>query len=131
MGRYKKDSRELKVRAEEGAFCTFERAWELSPTRKTISHNWIRWGKVGRYLIQVIWMMGRPAQEMASVSSGSGRLYCEGEVVCKTERVAATAEGTGRRLHWSISTRTPLLVLLGPRMSASNRFRGRGEEVGV
>ena len=32
-------------------------------------------------------MMGRPAQEMASVSSGSGRMYCEGEGVGQTEEL--------------------------------------------
>ncbi|RDL30415.1 uncharacterized protein BP5553_10293 [Venustampulla echinocandica] len=93
MGGYERDGRELKLRAEEGAFGTFERAWAVSPPHKTISHNWILWGKAGGYLIQVIWMMGRPAEE--GVLSGSGRLYHDGELVCQTERAVAAAEGEG------------------------------------
>lgn len=89
-----KNGRELKLRAEEGAFGTFERAWALSPPHKTISHNWILWGKAGRYSIHLIWMMGRPAEE--GVLSGSCRLYYDGELVCSAERVVASTSETER-----------------------------------
>lgn len=89
-----KNGRELKLRAEECAFGTFERAWALSPPHKTISHNWILWGKAGRYSIHLIWMMGRPAEE--AVLSGSCRLYYDGELVCCAERVVASTSETGR-----------------------------------
>lgn len=87
---YEKGGRRLKLKAEEGAFGTFERAWALRPPYKTISHNWILWGKAGRYVIQAIWMLGRPAEE--GIISGSGRLYYDGKLVCQTEKAVATAE---------------------------------------
>lgn len=86
MGGYDRSKgRELRLRAEEGAFGTFERAWASSPPHKTISHNWILWGKAGGYSIHLIWIMGRPAEE--GMLSGSGRLYHDGELVCCTETV--------------------------------------------
>lgn len=93
MSGFERDGREFKLRGEEGAFGSFERAWAVSPPHKTISHNWWLWAKAGRYLIQVVWMIGRPAEE--GVLWGSGRLYCDGELVCKTERAVAASKGEG------------------------------------
>lgn len=93
MQGYEKGGRELKLRAEEGAFGTFERAWALKPPHKTISHNWFLWGKAGKYLIQVVWMIGRPVEE--GVLSGSARLFSDGELVCQTERASPAVEATG------------------------------------
>jgi hypothetical protein len=93
MGGYERDGRELKLRGEEGAFGSFARTWAVSPPHKCLSHNWYLSAKTGRYLIHVVWMMGRPAEE--GVLSGFGRLYCDGELVCKTSRAVAASEGEG------------------------------------
>jgi hypothetical protein len=91
MSGFEKDGRVLKLKSEEGSFGSFDRAWAVSPPHKALSHNWYLWGKTGRYVIQIVWMIGRPAEE--GVLSGSGRLYCDGELVCKTEKAVATLEG--------------------------------------
>ena len=74
-------------------------------------------------MIQIIWMMGRPAEE--GVLRGSGRLYYDGELVCKTERAVAAHEGEGETLRWSISRGVALLVHFCPRMSGIEPFLRR------
>ncbi|KAH8745401.1 hypothetical protein BGZ57DRAFT_975461 [Hyaloscypha finlandica] len=94
MGAYEIGGRELKLRSDKGSFGSFDRAWAVAPPHKALSHNWYIWGKTGRYFISIVWMMGRPVAE--GVLHGSARLYCDGELVCKTEEAVAASEGGGQ-----------------------------------
>ena len=91
MSAYETGGRELILKSVEGSFGSFDRAWAVAPPHKALSHNWYIWGKTGRYFISIIWMMGRPATE--GVLHGSARLYCDGELVSKTEKAIPASEG--------------------------------------
>lgn len=67
-----------------GAFGTMERGWSTVPTAMCLSINWWVWARVGPYVVQVLWALGRP--EEARALFASGRLFRDGKLVCSTQK---------------------------------------------
>lgn len=79
--------RTLQLNADSGAFGTMERAWSTVPPHKCLTHNWWLWARSGPYLIQLIWMKGRP-EETGEIWA-TGRLYHNRELICAPQRAIA------------------------------------------
>lgn len=79
------------ISGDDGGYGGIERSWEGMPWTKAVTDSLFVRAQAGPYLLQVMRLVGRPEKDYEQTASA--RLYCNGKLVCKPQRVIEKVNG--------------------------------------